>query len=171
MKKILTFGTLVILATACGSSAASSSQTSTSTSGSSSATSTTTLTPIQISEWGVELTPVQSISDLRYAIDPNHTDTADFSTASLVSLDQQSGGSGCAVAKAPLGTLSRIVDFSAFSASGHTAPPNVKIGDYYYYYTQQQGSCSTNPAVQNLQELQSGDFDSVLSTLKAIPSK
>jgi hypothetical protein len=171
MKKIITLVALIMLATACGSKASSTS-TSTSSSTGSSSGSSTTITPVQISEWGVEFTPIKSISDVRYAIEPNHMDTADFTTASLVSLDQQSGGSMCAVSDAPLGKISRVVDFNAFTAAGHSVPPNVKIGDYYYYYTQQQGSCSTVLAVQNLQSLQSADFDSIaVSSLKAIPSK
>jgi hypothetical protein len=170
MKKIITLGALLLLATACGTKTTSTSSTGSSTSTPSKTT--TTLTPVQISQWNVEFTPIQSISDVRYAIEANHEDTADFTTASLSSLDQQSGGNGCSVTNAPLGKISRVTDFSAFTSSGHTTPVNVKIGDYYYYYTQQQGSCSNNAAAQNLQALQSSDFGSVaISSLEAIPGK
>ena len=160
MKKIIILGILSLLATACGSSA-------TSTSSSNTSNSNSALSPIQITEWGVQFTPVSSISDLRYAIDPNHTDTANFSSASLISLDQQSGGSGCATANAPLGTLSRVGDFSAFTSTGRSVPKYVQVGTYYYYYSPQQGSCSTNLAVQNLQTLQAQDMNSALNSLKA----
>jgi len=152
MKKITAIAALVLLASACNSSASKTS---------SQSSSTPAVSYLTISEWNVRFQEDPQISDLRYQVDPKHDSIVNFSSASLISLSQQFGGA-CALNNAPLGTLSRISDFSAFTSSGHTAPQNVQIGNWYYYFVPAAGSCSPNASVQNLQSQQGAELQSII---------
>jgi hypothetical protein len=156
MKKIAVGVVLILLASACNSSTSNSS-------------STPAVSYLTISEWNLRFQETSQITDLRYQVDPKHDNNIDFTSASLLSLSQQFGGA-CTLNDSPLGMLTRVSNFDAFTAAGHTKPESILIGTWYYYFTAPSGPCSSMISVQNLQSEQSTDLqNAIFNGLMVLP--
>jgi hypothetical protein len=149
IKKIAVAAALILLAGACNSSTSSSQST------------TPSVSYLTISEWNLRFQETSQITDLRYQVDPQHDNNIDFTSASLLSLSQQFGGT-CTLNDSPLGMLTRVSNFDAFTAAGHTKPESILIGTWYYYFTPPSGACSSMASAQNLQSEQSSDLQNAI---------
>ena len=154
LRKISVAVALVFLASACNSSTSNTAP---------------KVNYLTITEWNLRFQETSQITDLRYQVDPKHDNNIDFTSASLLSLSQQFGGA-CTLNDSPLGMLTRVSNFDAFTAAGHTKPDSILIGAWYYYFTPPTGPCSGMISVQNLQSEQSSDLqNAIFNGLTVLP--
>lgn len=125
---------------------------------------------IVIKEWGVKFKKPAGMSDLKYAVSLNTTESGAvyFSTQQLVNLDKQysTGKTYCDVDQAPIGSLGRSNHLPG--PNDKTFPTNLKIGNYYYWFAGPQATCSDNKQVQNLETQQIAPLKNAISTLQAV---
>ena len=116
---------------------------------------------LKITQWGVEFTLSDELTDLGYEIQQPDVPIAYFSTDSLTALDVN-----CSAKQGPVGAISRE------NAKRDPNEPQgeasyIKIGPYYYYLGSPQAYCSDKQSAQDLAAKQLAAMKKAFETLKA----
>ena len=122
---------------------------------------------LKITQWGVELIPGSSLTDLQYSLKTN--DMAQFQSATLNQKMNTNATSTTACGAGSLGVISRGKAGQEFtSTTFDKATGAVKVGDYYYVYQQPGSGCGGSNANQSLLQAGYTEMTNSMKTLKAI---